>query len=419
MAEAARSDIRAGTAIRSGAFGLVVAALALSLWGGMALRAPCSRLSWDRGLPWHSFCYTDILVLYQHRGLDRHEVPFLEARNEYPVGTAAVMYATSVPVSDPKGYLALNIVVLAACALATAVLLIGLVGRDALYFAAAPTLLLGSFINWDLFVVLIATVATAAFLRRRDLAAGILLGLGAATKFYPALLVVPFLLQRLGEGERRRAGRLALGAAASWLVVNAPIALAAPGRWAAFFRFNSRRPPEWATPWSAACRALTGEVVCSHVSAINALSLGAFVAGAGAVAWWWRSARVHDRPLRVAAEPWTLGFVAVALFLLTTKVYSPQYSIWLLPWFALVFPDLRWFVAFELADASAFFLRFSFAGRYAGFGGAPLLPLEVSVVVRALVLLAIVVVFLRERTRDDGVSMLKVPAPSLPGSGAG
>ena len=43
------------------------------------------------------------------------------------------------------------------------------------------------------------------------------------------------------------------------------------------------------------------------------------------------------------------------IFLLTNKVYSPQYSVWLLPLFALALPQLRLFIAFEIADLQTAF----------------------------------------------------------------
>ena len=63
---------------------------------------------------------------------------------------------------------------------------------------------------------------------------------------------------------------------------------------------------------------------------------------------------------------WTLGFPMLVLFLLTNKVYSPQYGLWLLPWFALALPRMRAFVAFEIADVAVFVTRFWFFGELGG-----------------------------------------------------
>jgi hypothetical protein len=98
---------------------------------------------------------------------------------------------------------------------------------------------------------------------------------------------------------------------------------------------------------------------------------------------------------------WTLGFPILVLFLLTNKVYSPQFSLWLLPWFALAFPNLGWFVAFEIADVVVFVTRFSWFGTYVGiddgFAGLPLGLFEIAVGVRAAILVLCVIGWIRER----------------------
>ena len=96
---------------------------------------------------------------------------------------------------------------------------------------------------------------------------------------------------------------------------------------------------------------------------------------------------------------WTLGFPILVLFLLTNKVYSPQFSLWLLPWFALAFPNLGWFVAFEIADVAVFVTRFSWFGTYVGiddgFAGLPLGVFQIAVVVRAVILVLCVIGWIR------------------------
>jgi len=97
---------------------------------------------------------------------------------------------------------------------------------------------------------------------------------------------------------------------------------------------------------------------------------------------------------------WTFGFAIMVAFLLTNKVYSPQYGLWLLPWFALVLPDLRLFAAFETADVAVFLTRFSWFGRYTDLGGLPIGAFEVAVLVRAAILVWCLVAWVRSREAD-------------------
>ena len=81
-----------------------------------------------------------------------------------------------------------------------------------MYFSLAP-LLIYAFMNWDLLAVALATVATLAFFRERT--AERHLGLGAAAKAYPALLIVPFALDAGGRGVTAMRASVG-GAAAGW-----------------------------------------------------------------------------------------------------------------------------------------------------------------------------------------------------------
>jgi uncharacterized membrane protein len=268
-----------------------------------------------------------------------------------------------------------------------------------LYFALAPTLLIYGFMNWDLIAVAFATAATLLYLRRRDVGAGVLLGLGAAAKVYPALLLVPFVAGRFHSREPDRGTHLAWAAAGSWIVVNLPFAFAAPSGWWEFFRFNSARPADWDSLYFMACHHLSGDLAsCSNTRLVNVASAALFVV-LTMVVWRWKASRDPG------FARWTLGLPILVLFLLTNKVYSPQYGLWLLPWFALALPELRLFLAFEAADVAVFITRFSFFGRLVNAGGLPFGAFEVAVVVRAAILVLCLVAWVRRREPAP------VPAP--------
>jgi hypothetical protein len=82
--------------------------------------------------------------------------------------------------------------------------------------------------------------------------------------------------------------------------------------------------------------------------------------------------------------------VLTVLFFLTNKVYSPQYSLWILPWFVFALPDVRLFAAYEAIDIGIYITGFAWQQRLAGAGGLPLWPLHVFVVARGVILLVMV-----------------------------
>jgi uncharacterized membrane protein len=369
---------------------LVLACLVVTLAVGYLLKLPCVVGNWSDGRPYSRLCYTDVVALYgsgdRDRGLAEDRIPYLAGENEYPLLSGLAMWVAAVPATSAPSYFHWTAVLLLGCALATAWALHRMAGGRALLFALAPTLAIYAFINWDLVAVALATVATLAFLRGANGGAGGLLGLGAAAKLYPGLLVIPFALDRERQGRRREAWALAVAAAAMWLVVNLPVALASPERWSEFYRFNAARPPDFDSLWFLLGWHLGFEW---EVGVVNALSLVAF--GAAAWAIWFAASR-----LRPGFPAWTFGFPLLVAFLLTNKVYSPQYGLWLLPWFALTLPDLRLFMAFQAAEVAVFVTRFQWFARLLDVGpGLPFGLFEVALVARAVVLVVCVVAWVR------------------------
>src|SRR5690606_5141373 len=111
--------------------------------------------------------------------------------------------------------------------------------RDGLLVAAAPTLALAGTINWDLVAVAATALAVLAWARNRPWLVGVFIGLGAAAKLYPALLLGPILVLALrelalGGGRWQPAAKTVVAAAGTWLVVNLPVMIAYPEGWQLF-----------------------------------------------------------------------------------------------------------------------------------------------------------------------------------------
>lgn len=371
-------------AARSISLGVVLACALGTMAIGIASKSPCAAGRYD-GRQYRWLCYTDIVPLVGTEQLANNRLPFLDACapskdncDEYPVLTMYFLRTAAwIGGTSYAGFYFVNALLLTLCAVAVAVCLWMLAGRRALWFALAPTLLVYGTVNWDLFAVALATGALVAFAARRDGWAGVLLGLGAAAKFYPALLIVPLFLQGLQDREPDRAVRVLWWSVGSWIAVNLPFAVASPSGWWDFFRFNSARTPDFDSLWYIACR--HDSHACVSTGSVNVLSAGLFLA-VFAFVWAVKAWRMPSFPR------WTLGFPMLVAFLLVNKVYSPQYGLWLLPWFALAVPDLRRFVAFGIADVAVFVTRFWFFSWYGGGWGAPQWVFEVAVAARWMVL---------------------------------
>ena len=393
--------------------GVVLACLAGTLVLGTAVKLPCASGDWSDGRQYTRYCYSDIVPLLGTEQLTGGRVPYLDRCvdapgecDEYPVVSMYVMRLAAWVSEGVEGFFWANVFLLTVCAVAITICLYLLAGARALYFALAPTLLVYGFINWDLVAVAFATGALLAYARRANVWAGVLIGLGAAAKVYPGLLLVPLVLDRFRQRQPDQGIHLAWGAAGSWLAVNLPFVVAAPTSWWEFFRFNATRPADWDSVWYIGCHRLTGELFCEPTRAINVASAIAFVAVSVSLYVW-------KRRLDPAFDRWTFVFPLVVAFLLTNKVYSPQYSLWLLPLFALALPDPRLFTLFQAADVAVFLTRFSWFGRYSGIGGWPIGAFEIAVIVRAAVLIACLVVWVRkERAEHVEIAAVRAAAPA-------
>jgi uncharacterized membrane protein len=237
----------------------------------------------------------------------------------------------------------LTCVLLAGCGLLAVYATAGAAGPrrfwDAALFAASPLLIFHAFSNWDLLAMAFASGALWAWARGRPVLAGVLIGLGTAAKLYPVLLLVPLALLAYRSRLWRPVLAAAVAAVVSWLVVNLPIALAWTPGWKEFYSFSERRPAEASTFWAMLKHFYPdtfgnpAESGWTPPGAAVAIVLLIALAGVG-----WLALSVPVRP-RLAQ----LTFLTVLVFLLTTKVWSPQYSLWLVPLVALARP--RWRMA--------------------------------------------------------------------------
>ncbi len=360
-------------------------ALLLSWWLG----ARCVLDGdWEGGEELTRYCYSDAVALWFTHGLADGRIPYVDDPLEYPplIGAQTYLAASMARAFGGGAFAFYNVNALfnAAFLLATLALFRRLQAPPIrqLWWAAAPTMVLYAFLNWDALPVFLLVLAVTLHVSGRDAAAGVASGLGAAAKLFPALLVPLVVIARLRQGDRPAAARHVVGAAAGWAVVNLSLALLSFDGWKWFFEFNRDRGANFATLWAVA-----GEVDLFVLGppVLNLVSAVAFAVGATLIVI------VGVRRLRPAAT-WGLVLPILAWFLVTNKVFSPQYDLWLLPLLVLLLPRAAPFAAFLAVDLAVFLTEFAYLAGRAGVGYA---PLGAAVVCRSVVLLLIVIVSLR------------------------
>lgn len=354
--------------------------------------------NWENQRAYYELCYSDTVPLYTAELLNLGKFPYKSSwvdvdstgkpnvqydgspairYMEYPVLTGIYQYlsmtlaktysALTTVVSVPKVaevvmFFNISAFGLALAWLATVWATALLAGRriwDAALVAGSPLLIFQIFTNFDALAVACATGALLAWARRRPALAGVLVGVGVALKLYPLLLLVPLLMLALRTGRWRAVVTTALTAVVTWIVVNLPVLVLFPRGWSEFFRLNARRGDDMDSLYNV-IKSFTGWKgfdpnlgFWEPPSVTNAVSAALFALcciGIGYVAL-----TARQRP-RVAQ----LAFLVVAAFLMTNKVWSPQYSLWLVPLAVLALPHRRILLAWMTVDALVWIPRMLF-----------------------------------------------------------
>jgi uncharacterized membrane protein len=345
----------------------VIVLVAIGMFAlGMVQKVPCYDSGWFFGAnaQYAHACYSDIPHLFFARGFADNQVPYFDhipngisggmGYLEYPVLTGVFMEVASwlTPhgsdmVHREQIYWLVNAGMLLVCAAVTAIAVARTHRRrpwDGLLVALAPALALTATINWDLLAVALTAVGMALWARSRPVAAGVLIGLATAAKFYPALLLGPLLLLCLRAGRLREYGKTLVAAAVAWAVVNVPVMMLAWPGWKQFYAYSHSRGIDFGSVWLMISQQTGTSISTAQANLYAIVLMVIFCAG---IAWVVLCARRRPRFAQVA-------FLVVAAFILTNKVYSPQYVLWLIPLAVLARPRWRDFLVWQACEVMYF-----------------------------------------------------------------
>lgn len=335
---------------------VLIAMGAVTFLIGIFQKLPCISSGWASPERYVTMCYSDIPPLYSLRGFSSGVFPYVsqplpgQEQLEYPVLTGLFMtvatWFTPLLGGQGTGFFAANVILLAGC-LFVAIIATAKTVRsrpwDAALLAAAPCVALTATINWDLLAIALSAVAMLYWARRNPVAAGIFFGLAAAAKFYPFLFFGPMLILCWRTKTMRAFWQSLAGGIGAWLVVNLPFALINFDGWFRFYSFSSERGQDFGSPWLL----LSTMGLQIPADALNVVAMGLFLLLCLGIA---------ILGLRAATKPRfaQLAFLVIAAFLLTNKVYSPQFVLWLIPLAALARPRWRDFLIWQAGEVIYF-----------------------------------------------------------------
>ena len=365
-------------------------------------------LNWAGNRQYASFCYNDIIPLYGGRGLDQPGFPYayswvegdITRYMEYPVlagifqGAVAWLARTTYPavewigIADVSWYFGLTALIMSLVWVGTVVMVFQLTGNrawDTVLMAASPLVVMHAFTNWDIPSVAFMVGALLAVTKGKNWLAGILIGLGTAFKLWPLFILGAFLVLAIRNKRWAPFIKMFVATVVTWLVVNLPVAVAYPEAWREFFRLNQERGLDWTTIYALLSR--IGGVDLEN-EFVNTFSLVAFLACCAAIAI---MGLKTPRAPRVAE----MIYLIIMAFLIFNKVWSPQYSLWLIVPALLALPRWRLIFSWALADALLWpILAWHMLGSENK--GLPHEMLDIAVITRDGFIIAIGVLIIRQ-----------------------
>lgn len=283
------------------------------------------------------FSYNDIMPMFQRAAAPG--ISYFEKSMEYPVLIGFFIQGAQALGKTFGGFYLVHVGFLVACAVVATSILKRLTTRWALlqYWVFAPSMVVFLVYNWDAIALLVVIAALYFVQHHKHYHSAAFLALGFSTKFFPILYLIPLVFMQTPKNKMIKVCIVFFGVV---LLMNGWLMLLNFDGWVYFFTFNGARDPNPDSIWG-----ITQWTFPSiETSVINFISWALFIVGYMALL----------RKLR-NKNPIAVWYGTTLLFLFFNKIVSPQYILWLLPFFALMPIRTGIFYALELSNLAVFF----------------------------------------------------------------
>lgn len=280
----------------------------------------CEGTNWATPDQYIHACYSDLPSLFGERAMVDNTWPYASDTNsvEYPVLTGLVMYATSFLAHSPISYFNFNAFLLALLFIGLVFIVYRIKPEFTYLLPLAPAMIASLYINWDLWAIATMMLAIYWFDRKQYLYSSIALAVSISTKFLPVFLLLPILFILWRSNQIRELVKYALTTAAVWLAINLPFILTTPTGWWRFYKLNMERQADWGSLWLAFSQLGLGLANLNYLAILLLLiGLTAFV--------------IFLFELKNTPSLASVAFIVLAIVMIASKVYSPQYVLWLTP----------------------------------------------------------------------------------------
>ncbi len=389
----------------AGAYLSALASVLLAI--GVVQKNHCLRSGWSTpGSLWHA-CYSDLAVGTTG---DPGSSPWVHGGvgGQQPALTALLTWGLQhfVPdgsvLSQEQVYFAIAAAVIALLVGGTVIATAALV-RDTPWLAAhvalSPVLITSALVSFDVFGVLLATLALLAWARRHPALAGVMFGLAITARSYPAIIVAAIALLAVRDRRLDELGRLLIGVVVALAVVLG-LAYAMGGNPLSVYGNWNDAGVSYGSPWLLAqimhvTIPAHGLTVIAVLGWVAAILVGVFL--------------VTRQDVVTPLAP--LALTMLVIVMVTGKAMSVQSCLWVLPLIALT--SLRWreHLVWAGVEVTYFVMTWMYAGLASNPGKA--LPAAGYAVFCAVRLIAYIgVAWTSWETGEDRDDPFGSPAPA-------
>jgi uncharacterized membrane protein len=291
----------------------------------------CPENNWQSPDQYVHACYSDIPALYGERGLDKGVWAYSNGAEsvEYPAIQGAIMWATAKVI--PQGvnnYFYGSALLLALLFIFISLLVFKMKPKFSYLLPLAPAAIASMYINWDLWAIATMLLAIYWFDRKAELASAIALGIAISTKFLPVFLLIPIAIIFFRQEKMAKFVKYAAITIATFTAINLPVALTTPEGWWRFYDLNLNRGSDWGSLWYALSN-LGLDLTHQNYLSVLLLAIGL------------TSLAIYLLQLRTPPQLAQIAIFVMIIVMAVSKVYSPQYVLWLTPLAVIALADKR------------------------------------------------------------------------------
>jgi uncharacterized membrane protein len=282
--------------------------------------------------------YSDIYALEKKV---RIPLPFIKKNIEYPILTAIFIELMGILGKSKESYFLFNAFFLILAYVLASFLLYKIIPKKdrkklLIFWTITPSSILFTVYNWDILGILFTLFSFYLFERKKDILASLFLLLGVCVKIFPVIFLFPILFKR----KFKEKIKIILTFLFGFLLLNIYFILTDFQSWLYPYLFQISREPNIDSFWG-----IISSIFSINPVVINLLSLFSFLLVYCLTLWKFRKKSYIE-----------ICFLAFLTFLIFGKIFSPQYILWLLPFFVLSsYSNKNLFYLLEASNAIVFF----------------------------------------------------------------